>query len=440
MFRVQTARQGRRPFLVVSLCVVVALAASHSTAHAVDLTYSSDIANLYKNGAAQVASKALNYAAGLFWALAAIQFAASSIRLGLQGADFQEWSAHLVRQILFIGIYAWIMENSYTFGTDIIDSFIDVAYNSTSHANGAFDAGLKIANAMYSQVKAFHPIDAIVFGIGSLITVAAFAWVSALIVVALCESYVLVGAGVILAGFGGSEWTRDIANKSLMLAVSAGAKVYMMYTVTNIGWSMIYNLSNQTYADSTSVFSTIGAILVFVYIVFKLPEMLSAFISGAVSGSTAAEGIKQVTQAAAMAAIGGAGVAAASGALGAGAQSAMSSLGQSVGGAHGGAGAAGAGAAGAGDAARAAQIGGTGGAGASGSGSAGRSTASPAARAGAALGQVGRAVAQNAYGRMTGTGIHGGTLAGRLSAYMVRNNAPPPPQAEPPPTSENTVS
>lgn len=430
MLKMQAVRPGQRAFLIAFLGT--ALIASHSSAYAVDLSYSSSIANVYKTGAAQVASQALTYAKGLFWALAAIQFSASSIRLGLQGADFQEWSAHLVRQILFIGIYAWIMQNSFTFGTDIIDSFVDVAYNSTSHANGAFDAGLKIADAMYHQVTAWHPIDAVVFGFGSLITICAFAWVSALIVVALCESYVLVAAGVILAGFGGSEWTRDIANKSLMLAVSAGAKVYMMYTVTNIGWNMIYNLSNQTYADSTSVFSTIGAILIFIYIVYKLPEMLSAFITGAVSGSTAAEGIKQATQAVALAAMGGAGVAAASGAMGAGAQGAMASLGQGVAGGGAGAGAGG-GAIGAGsDAAGAAQMGGT--------GAANASKMSPSGRAGAALGQIGRAVAQNAYGKMTGTGIHGGTLSGRLTAYMVRNQAPPPPASGPTPEPENSVS
>jgi len=423
-------RPSKRAFFVVSL-IGLALIASHNAAYALDANYASSIADVYKNGAAQVASRSLKYAKGLFWALAAIQFSASSIKLGLQGADFQEWSAHLVRQILFIGIYAWIMQNSFQFGTDIVDSFIDVAYKSTSHANGAFDAGVKIATAMFKQVTAFHPIDATVYGIGSIITVAAFAWVSALIVVAICESYVLVAAGVLLAGFGGSEWTRDIANKSLMLAVSAGSKVYMMYTVTDIGWNMIYNLTDQKYSSSTSVFSTIGAILVFVYIVYKLPEMLSAFITGAVSGSTAAEGIKQATQALALAAVGGAGVAAASGALGAGAQGAMASLGQGVGGSSG-MGGLGAGAGAGADAAGAAQMGGT--------GAANAAKMSPSGRAGAALGQIGRAVAQNAYGKMTGTGIHSGTMAGRLTAYMVRNQAPPPPAANPGPEPENSVS
>lgn len=432
-----------RKSLIYLFLAAVCFSLSFHSAFAADTNYSSEIATIYKSGAAQVASRALTYAKGLFWALAGIQFAGSSIRLGLQGADFQEWAAFLVRQILFIGIYAWIMTNSYEFGTDIVESFTQIAYNSTSHANGTFVAGLNIALQMFKQVTGLHPIDAIVYGIGSVIVVIAFAWVSALIVVALCESYVLVAAGVVLTGFGGSEWTRDIANKALMLAVSTGAKVYMMFTVTNIGWSLLERLGDEGYEQADAVYATIGALMIFVYLVYKLPEMLSAFISGAASGSTAAEGIKQVTQAAAMAALGGAGVAAASGALGSGAQSALSSLGQSVSG--GGAGGSfGPGASAASDAASAAQVGGDSGNASSGTGGAGGTASgaklSPAGAAGAALGQIGRAVAQNAYGRMTGTGLHGGTLSGRLAAYMVRNNAPPPPPADPPQSSENTIS
>lgn len=245
-----------------------------------------------------------------------------------------------------------------------------------------------------------------------------------------------------MAGFGGSEWTRDLATKNFMLSIGIGAKLLVMELILTTGWDIIDQWSNATYANYQDVFVVLCIVLIFAYLVKSLPNLAQQVISGAATGSTAGEAIKGFAQAgiaAASAAVGGAGVMAASGALGEGAQSAISGLGQSVSG--GGAGGSfGPGASAASDAASAAQVGGDSGNSGSG-GSGGGAKLSPAGSAGAALGQIGRAVAQNAYGRMTGTGIHGGTLSGRLAAYMVRNNAPPPPSPQGPQQSEeNSIS
>lgn len=421
------------------LFFVVGLACYSGSAHAAGGSDVSDIVAQYQASGTTIAAKMLTYAARLFWILAGIQFVGSSIRLGLQGADFQEWSAHLVRQILFIGIYAWLMEHSYEFSLDIVESFRQAGASTNLMPGNVFAAGLKVAGAVSNMASSWNPFNGALVALCCVLIVLAFAWVACLLVVALCEMYLILSAGVLMAGFGGSEWTRDLATKNFMLSIGIGAKLLVMELILTTGWDIIDQWSNATYANYQDVFVVLCIVLIFAYLVKSLPNLAQQVISGAATGSTAAEAIKGFAQAgiaAASAAVGGAGVMAASGALGEGAQSAISGLGQSVSG--GGAGGSfGPGASAASDAASAAQVGGDSG----NSGSGGGAKLSPAGSAGSALGQIGRAVAQNAYGRMTGTGIHGGTLSGRLAAYMVRNNAPPPPSPQGPQQSEeNAIS
>ncbi|MGD7071093.1 P-type conjugative transfer protein TrbL [Acetobacter sp. AAB5] len=426
-----------RNFLL--LAVVCAAVFCVNPAHAADGSEISSIVAQYQASGTEIAAKMLTYATSLFWILAAIQFAGSSIRLGIQGADFQEWTAHLVRQIFFIGIYAWLMEHSYEFSLDIVQSFRQAGSSTQIMPGNVFTAGLRIAEAISQMASSWNPFNGALVALCCVVIVLAFVWVSGLLVVALCEMYLILSAAVLMTGFGGSEWTRDLATKSFMLALGIGAKLLVMELILSTGWGIIDKWASASYAEYQDIFVAMAVVGVFVYLVQSLPNLAQQVISGAATGSTAAEALKGFAQAgiaAATAAVGGAGVMAASGALGEGAQSAISGLGQSVSG--GGAGGSfGPGASAASDAASAAQVGGDSG----NSGSGGGAKLSPAGSAGAALGQIGRAVAQNAYGRMTGTGIHGGTLSGRLAAYMVRNNAPPPPSPQGPQQSEeNSIS
>lgn len=387
----------------------------------------------YQSAGVQLAQKALTYASHTFWLLAAIQFSASSIRLALSGSDLQEWVAHVVRQILFVGIYAWIMENFYNFSELIISSFKQVATASTVSPSNVFQVGLKIAATIYSNAGIGHPLSAVVYGIGALVIALCFGWIAALVIVALCEAYILIAAGVLMTGLGGSEWTRDFSNKALMMSMSVGAKIFIMYTLIDVGWTVMNSWTNLDYSQDTTVFQVVAAVFIYVLIVLQLPNLAQQFISGAATGSTAAEGIKSITQAAATAALAATGVgmagAAAYNAASAGTEGAGAMAGAGAGGAEGGGAAMAGGGAGEAEGAR---MGGSQG-------------ASPATQAGVGLGQIGRALGQGikseVYGRMTGTGIRGGTLGGRVAHYIAKNQeAPPPPPSNESPPDENRIS
>ena len=59
-------------------------------------------------------------ALNLFGILATIDIAFTAIRLAFRRADFSEWLAELVNQILFIGFFLWLLMNSAGFARAIL--------------------------------------------------------------------------------------------------------------------------------------------------------------------------------------------------------------------------------------------------------------------------------------------------------------------------------
>lgn len=260
-----------RNFLL--LAVVCAAVFCVNPAHAADGSEISSIVAQYQASGTEIAAKMLTYATSLFWILAAIQFAGSSIRLGIQGADFQEWTAHLVRQIFFIGIYAWLMEHSYEFSLDIVQSFRQAGSSTQIMPGNVFTAGLRIAEAISQMASSWNPFNGALVALCCVVIVLAFVWVSGLLVVALCEMYLILSAAVLMTGFGGSEWTRDLATKSFMLALGIGAKLLVMELILSTGWGIIDKWASASYAEYQDIFVAMAVVGVFVYLVQSLPNL-----------------------------------------------------------------------------------------------------------------------------------------------------------------------
>lgn len=398
-----------------------------------DASIIDSITSQYKSACANIASKMLNYAQNIFWILAAIQFIATGIKLSLSGSDIQEWAASIVRQILFIGIYAWLMENSYDFSMKIVDSFRQAGNDTALHPANLFSVGLKIAEAVSAMATSWNPFNGALVAICAVFIIATFIWIAAQVVVTLCEMYILISAGVLMMGFGGSEWTKDFANKTLLLVVGIGAKLLIMELLISTGWDIMSQWGDITYKTNHDIFTVMAGVGVFALLVSQLPNMAQQFISGAASGAMPSSAMKNMAQMAASAAIGATGVgmaykAASSAAEGAGALAGASGTG-AEGGAAGGAG-------GGGSSAGSMEVG---------AARMGGSAGSPAAQTGVALGQIGRALGQGlkseVYGRMTGTGIRGGTVGGRVAHYIARSRETPPlqPANSGGPTEENRI-
>ena len=252
------------------------------------------IVTLYRDKASSWETALRNYALTLFFLLAAIEFAVSAIRLALRGCDASEWLAELVNQVLFLGFFLALLNNSSAWAKAIVDSFRSAANQAAISSGGSsnlapsdiFDTGLGIASKVADQTSLFSPASSLGLIVCALVILICFALIAAFLIVSLVESYVVISAGVLLMGFGGSRFTKDYAVRTMTYAVSVGAKLFVLQLLIALGQQIFQTLSQSFEAKTTDIFVVVGSAVVMLALVKIIPEMIQALINGASVGSS----------------------------------------------------------------------------------------------------------------------------------------------------------
>ena len=232
-------------------------------------------------------------AISLFWILAAIEFAVSAIFLALSGAGAQTFAAEIVKRILMVGIFFFILDNGTSIADAIIQSFRQLSKNAGGvefAPSAIFNSGLNIAQKVVQNVSFWSDTSKSVgLIIAALVVVFCFALLAAIVIVTIVEMYIVTYAGIILLGFGGSNFTKDYAVKYLTYAVSVGLKLMVMALVVSIGEGIITSIANSFSNSSTKdVFTVVGVAVVLLAVTKALPSMLQSIVVGSSVGSNTA--------------------------------------------------------------------------------------------------------------------------------------------------------
>ncbi len=119
------------------------------------------------------------------------------------------------------------------------------------------------------------------------LTVLAFIGITIQFVVAMVESYIIVAAGVIFLGFGGSRWTAPYVERYIGLGVANGVKIMLLYLLIGVGMDISLGWIPDAQAVSTSTtpamnaFEVMGAALIFLMLCWQIPKLFSAVLGGA---------------------------------------------------------------------------------------------------------------------------------------------------------------
>lgn len=235
------------------LCVVLCLAGGTAFAQ----TSPSAMLDQYRSVRMSWLNTAAGYANRLFGILALIEFAWTAAILVLEKTDLQGWTAALIRKMMFIGAFFALL----SFGADwiprIINSFQIIGQNASGLPSLAptdvLVRGLNITGNLLSGAADsgwmgnFGTALALVFA--ALLAFLAFLGLTVQLVVTLVESYLVVGAGFIFLGFGGSRWTAPYVERYISLAVSTGVKIMVLYLLMGAGLT----LTDGWVAASTAV-------------------------------------------------------------------------------------------------------------------------------------------------------------------------------------------
>ena len=250
----------------------------------------------------------MDAARSLFWILAGIEVSIAAVWLAINAASLDSWFAELVRRIMFIGLFAFILDQGPSFAKAVVDSLFQIGAGggSASPAN-IFDAGIRVATKMYEQAKFGLFEDnalAIAAVFAMVVVVISFSLVAAIFVAVMVEMYVGLLAGMIMLGLGGSSFTKDFAIKYLVYAFSVGMKLMALVMIAKIGSDILLSLAEAPTATSEQFITTLAiagiSVVVFV-IAMYVPPILQGVVQGA-SVSGGMEAIRHGSQAATFAA------------------------------------------------------------------------------------------------------------------------------------------
>jgi type IV secretion system protein TrbL len=262
-------------------------------AYAAESTQTLDkIVQLYQQNAQKWESTLRGYAQTLFWLLATIEIAYTGIKLVLRNADFNEWAGELVSQILFIGFFSALLTNSSTWATAIVNSFRNAANQAVQASGGQsgiapsdiFGTGLTLGNKILDQASLWDPGAAIGIILFALVVVVCTALIAAFVIVALVESYIVISAGVLFMGFGGSRWTKDFALKIIVYAVSVGAKLFVLQLIAGMGQQVFNDLVSNFSINTSDILVSIGAAIVMLALSWTIPDIVQSLINGTSTG------------------------------------------------------------------------------------------------------------------------------------------------------------
>lgn len=224
------------------------------------------------------------FALNTFYLLATIELTWTAFKLAFRGCDLSEWLAEIVNQILFLGFFLALLENSVTWGTAIVDSFRQAAGAAGGGGiapSDVFAAGVNLAGKVMSEMSLWSPAASVVLAIAGLVIEVCFALITAFMVLALVESYLVISMGVIFMAFGGSHWTKDVAVSTVRYTISVGAKLFVMQLMVSIGTGLITSWA-ATFSDVTanSLCILVGCSIVLLALVKVIPETMQRIVNG----------------------------------------------------------------------------------------------------------------------------------------------------------------
>lgn len=250
---------------------------------------------LVQQQAGQWGPRLQGYATSLFWGLAVIQFTYAFFALVFKGADLGEILGELVRQILTIGFWFTFLKFSTDWMGRIVDSFRKAAGaaiggDSALEPADMFGLAVQFANSLIKSGSLMNPTLYGLICISAIIVLLCFAFIAILMALAIFESYIVINAGVLMMGFAGSSWTRDVTMQFVKYGVSVGAKLFVLTLLAGLIVTSAEAWSKAMVNDSASILTLAGLAFACAYFCKTIPDLIQGVVAGVSPGGGGAVG------------------------------------------------------------------------------------------------------------------------------------------------------
>ena len=259
-------------------------------------TFTQGMLETFRTSFQSVENRVHQAALALFAALFLCQFAWSVIQLMLtESLTFASVVATVIRQVMTGAFFYWLLfDRSILKG--IVDSFSQLANAGLSFTDLLFFMETSMQNIMTAvQGRGGLTLEGIALFFSGLAAslVLSYALTTAVgyMAIVLLENYIVGSLGLILLGFGGSDYTRNYALSYIKALVHIGFKLFLVTIIIYVGaYSFTRTTGGMVGSGAASLIETcmmlIGQSFLFVAVIKVIPQISDTLIAG-VSMSTA---------------------------------------------------------------------------------------------------------------------------------------------------------
>ncbi len=257
-----------------------------------------EIGNFYAVQAKAMAAILRPMALTLFGSLSLISFALFLYRQALSGdGNMQALIAKFAFEILKVGFFLWLVQKAPEFVMQFLGYFIDAGEKAGQ--TGPLSASTIVSLGFDSCFRIFDAIgemgwgDTAAFGLplalAGLLILACFAIVGVLFLIRMVELHLIVYGGILLLGFGGLSFTRDIPKNYLSYVISAGTQLFMLSVIIGLGMQLAgsWPATLTTGGDGQNIMHQALYVLVsaatFASLAWSIPKVAASMVSGSIS-------------------------------------------------------------------------------------------------------------------------------------------------------------
>lgn len=242
---------------------------------------------LFEAETSRVAADIQSAATRLFWILCSVAIVVNGIKLIFKDGDLQAFFAVLVRFVIIIGIFHFLLVNGAQIGAEVINSLTSLTSRSgggpAELADRIIDVTVAVLRSV-SRTESAISISMLTMSLTLIIFDFILFGVVASCLVLYLSSYILCVVGVFVLGFGALSFTRQFAVNYLQLIIATGLELMTMILICNVGISAMDRLAEYIESVGTTSFSTQGVLLLCSVLLWSTSRVLPAMVGSLISG------------------------------------------------------------------------------------------------------------------------------------------------------------
>lgn len=204
------------------------------------------------------------------------------IKAILEQSDIQKTLVQFIKLIFFACLMLAVLKYYAQWANMLIKGLSDIAAEigaPPADPSSVFTSGMYLVLKIVDETSLMSPMTSLGLLICALAIAITFALIAAQMLLVKCEAYIVLNAGTILLGFGGSEQTRSYATNFLRYSLGVAAKLFVMQLLISLGISFIGELKTAS-VDLHDLFIVIGASIVLLALTMSIPDIVSGIING----------------------------------------------------------------------------------------------------------------------------------------------------------------